>query len=638
MHESPLPPRGVSARNVGAPLATARWGSPAEAAEHAYRPGDIFLGTIPAAAPCAKAALGDLDAFRALLEKDTVIDEGWKAGQLDLIGHYADRLSSTSSLAIGVGDDRHMVTVSGSRSGKGTSCITPTLASFPGSVLTVDPKGENARLTATRRGAGSAHCEGMGQEVVVLDPYNTSRRPAAERARWNPLDQIDLSDPEAVDKAASIAEALFIRTESRDAHFDDTAQLFVKALILFVALTGGSDLPRNLLSVYDLLMRGAHADLDPDRENPAPSDAMTLLLFQMMQVSALDGIVAGAAAMLTDIGDRELGSILSTARRNLAFLERPAMREVLKESSFDLDHLKTSPRGMTIYLCLPQQRIADTGRWLRLMIASALERIYTIEDDPATGHPILFLLEEFASLGHMPMIETAAGYAAGFGVKLWIIIQDLSQLKRHYREGWETFLGNAGVVQAFGNSDPATLEYISKRLGEVEIAQAVRSVTTSVTASSNDPGDAQRLQVLLQNRGAMSIMNPLPLLFDDGGTGQSTTSTTATNEQVQRAPLMLPDEIERFFRREGMRQIVLVKGLRPLILDRVNYYASMIFAGLYEPDGRNGPKATLAEIRGEREATAARQDREARTLADEASSFVHATRKAIDKAKSSARR
>ena len=75
---------------------------------------------------------------------------------------------------------------------------------------------------------------------------------------------------------------------------------------------------------------------------------------------------------------------------------------------------------------------------------------------------MLFLLDEFAVLGHMRQLEDAAGQIAGYGVKLWPIMQDLGQLKALYRERWETFMGNAGVLQFFGNNDLTTLEWISQ--------------------------------------------------------------------------------------------------------------------------------------------------------------------------------
>src|SRR5262245_41840574 len=49
---------------------------------------------------------------------------------------------------IGCDDNRHILTVAGSRGGKGVSLIIPNLLLYDGSVLAIDPKGELARITA----------------------------------------------------------------------------------------------------------------------------------------------------------------------------------------------------------------------------------------------------------------------------------------------------------------------------------------------------------------------------------------------------------------------------------------------------------------------------------------------------------
>jgi hypothetical protein len=74
------------------------------------------------------------------------------------------------------------------------------------------------------------------------------------------------------------------------------------------------------------------------------------------------------------------------------------------------------------------------------------------------------MMEEFATLGHMEIMERAAAYFPGFGVKLWAVLQDTTQLQRYYNSSWETFLGNAGLVQCFANGDQSTLNYIARRL------------------------------------------------------------------------------------------------------------------------------------------------------------------------------
>lgn len=81
-----------------------------------------------------------------------------------LLGRRGGRL-------VGWKDDRHVMTIAGSRAGKGVSLIIPNLLLYEDSALVIDPKGENARITARRRGT---EADGLGQDVYVLDPFGVS--------------------------------------------------------------------------------------------------------------------------------------------------------------------------------------------------------------------------------------------------------------------------------------------------------------------------------------------------------------------------------------------------------------------------------------------------------------------------------
>ena len=119
---------------------------------------------------------------------------------------------------------------------------------------------------------------------------------------------------------------------------------------------------------------------------------------------------------------------------------------------------------MTVYLVLPADRLETFGRWLRLLVQQAITvNARNIEAKP--DKPILFLLDEMAALGRLTMVEQAFSLMAGFGMQLWGIVQDLSQLDRIYDKGWETFIGNSGVLQYFGSRDHKTAEYFSKLCG-----------------------------------------------------------------------------------------------------------------------------------------------------------------------------
>ena len=91
------------------------------------------------------------------------------------------------------------------------------------------------------------------------------------------------------------------------------------------------------------------------------------------------------------------------------------------------------------------------------------------------------MLDEFPALGKMERLEKAAAEIAGAGVKLLSVVQNLPQLQKLYKEGWETFLGNAGLQIFFGMDDNTTREYLQKALGEMEIVRDVRSQNISAT-------------------------------------------------------------------------------------------------------------------------------------------------------------
>jgi type IV secretion system protein VirD4 len=137
----------------------------------------------------------------------------------------------------------------------------------------------------------------------------------------------------------------------------------------------------------------------------------------------------------------------------------PLMRENLAKDDLDFRRLKEKPT--TVYLILPAERMRTHSTWLRLVIISALRSLYTHD-----GLRTLFILDEFAQLGYLPAIEDAFGLVRGYGVQLWPILQDLTQLKMLYKDRWETFMANSGVVQGFSPNDMTTADWMSRRAGE----------------------------------------------------------------------------------------------------------------------------------------------------------------------------
>lgn len=57
------------------------------------------------------------------------------------------------------------------------------------------------------------------------------------------------------------------------------------------------------------------------------------------------------------------------------------------------------------------------------------------------------------------------GLMADYGLQLWPILQDMSQLKDLYGARANTFVANAGVLQTLGVNDFETAKWLSQMIG-----------------------------------------------------------------------------------------------------------------------------------------------------------------------------
>lgn len=191
----------------------------------------------------------------------------------------------------------------------------------------------------------------------------------------------------------------------------------------------------------------------------------------------------------------------------------------------------------TLFIILPGRYIAAYARFFRLIVVSALDQLTSIPGGVRT----LFMLDEFAQLGHLSSIENAVALARGYNVQIWPFIQDLNQLKDLYKEKWQTFLANAGIVQWFTPADSFTAEYLSKRIGKT-------TVSTTSTNRSTSFGES---------RGA-------------GGPGMSGNKSFSENTTETGVDFM---SVQDLFHLPEYLQILTLVGLKyPILATRDHYY------------------------------------------------------------------
>lgn len=407
-------------------------------------------------------------------------------------------------------EDSHLLTIAPTRSGKGVGTIIPNLLTLDRPVICIDPKGENAAITRRARLAlGPVH---------ILDPFSVVE---GERAQYNPLDQIDPASPDVADDLNALADALVYDPPGSDSdpHWNEEAKALISGLLLFIVSTQEPS-QRNLLTLREYLTM------------PPEMFATTIGMMQNSPELAF-GLVARAANRFVGKSDREASGVLSAAQRHTHFLDSPRMAHTLSASTFSFKELKQGTAS--VFLVLPPEHFGSYSRWLRLLVTQSLRELSTDRRKPAK--PILYLLDEFAALGHLAAIEQAMGLMAGYGIQLWPILQDMHQLQGIYGKRAGTFLSNAGVLQFFGVSDLETAEHVSKLLGQA---------TVKFESESN-----QKFEML---KGS-------------------------TSEQRTGRALLTPDEIRQLPKNE---QLLFVAGRPPIRALKLRYYEDPEFSGRFD--------------------------------------------------------
>lgn len=346
---------------------------------------------------------------------------------------------------IGLETERHAIAVAGAGTGKGAALIIPNLLRWQASTLCIDPKGENAERTYQAR-------EAMGQTVGVLDPFHAAEIPARLRVSINVLSGIDPASRTARGDVETIADGLVKRSDPKHAEWDDGAASVLAGVIAYVLADPppeGASLPL----IRRVLLQGKD-DLYADAQ-------------RMLACDACGGLAKAAGATIMAAVESDKGmekDFLGGARRHSAWLDDPAIADVLGASTFNLSSLKTG--AGSLYLVLPPHYIDSKAAFLRLFVRSALNTMAA--GGSGKGGRCLFLLDEFYALGRLDIVAKAAGLMRSYGVSLFPFLQDLGQLQELYGvKGAETFFGNADAHIFFGNSDTVTLQYVSDRVGRL---------------------------------------------------------------------------------------------------------------------------------------------------------------------------
>lgn len=403
----------------------------------------------------------------------------------------------------------HLLTVAPARQGKGVSVVIPNLLHFQGSVFVTDPKGELAGVTARHR------AERFGQHVFVLNPWGLHGLP---QHRFNPLQGlIEAAEDDKlrrglIEDAAAIALQLLPEPEdSKNRYFREGSRKILRALMLHFATRGAPE-KCTLTELWRTIQNVTR---------------LKSTLVEMAGSEALHGVIADFADDLSAImldTPEQFGDFREGAAQAVSIFDPNGyVGESVMASDFSFRDLKAGK--VSVYLVIPPDRIATHGIWLGLLTRQAIDAV----GRTAGSTRVLFMLDEFANMGKLAGLAESLTALPGLGVRVWMIVQELADLRRVYgRETTETIASQAEVKQFFAVQNPELAKALSSQLGTKTVK------TKSYNLGKQDGDDVGETL---------------------GETGR---------------PLLSADEIRQL---APGRQLLLVRSLPPVMAERVPYWS-----------------------------------------------------------------
>ncbi len=405
---------------------------------------------------------------------------------------------------------QHALLFAPTGSGKGVGFVIPNLLFWRHSVVVHDIKLENYDLTSGWRAK-------QGQAVFVWEPAN----PDGLTHCYNPIDWVSKKPGQMVDDVQKIGNVLV--TEK------DFWNLEAKSLFLGVVLYLLSDTTKT--KSFGEVVRTLRSD----------NVAYNLAIAMDTLGSIMHPVGYMNLAAFLQKADKERSGVISTLNSTLELWANPLIDTATASSDFNI--LEFKKKRTTVYVGLTPDNINRLQKLMQVFYQQATEflsrKMPNIKEEP---YGVLFLLDEFPTLGKMETFKAGIAYFRGYRVRLFLIIQDTQQLKGTYEEaGMNSFLSNS---------------------------------TFRVTFSANNYETANLISQLCGNKTVKQASHSKPKFFD-----LNPATRTMNISEVQRA-LLLPQEVIQLPQSE---QILLIESFPPIKSKKIKYFEDKFFTSRLLP-------------------------------------------------------
>jgi len=374
----------------------------------------------------------------------------------------------------------HIMVFAPTRSGKGVGLILPTLLAWGGSSIVLDIKGENWALTAGWRKL-------QGQTVLRFDPSD----PSGASAAFNPLEELRLDTLMAIPDVQNMA-AMLVDPNGKglEDHWNKAAFAMLGGALLHCCIMIRHSQKRTA-TLYDLSCMLADEkrtiqDLFKEMVATPHADLLKELFPNGEGGDKAHVFIASLAREMLNKAENEASGVVSTALTNLALYRDPGVALNTASCDFRIHDLMNHEKPVNLYLVISPADIDRMRPLLRLMVDMIVRRICAkmefADGSSKAGykHRLLLLLDEFTSLGKLPIMEKALAYIAGYGGKVYLIVQDITQLNGVYGKD-NALMANCHVRIAHAPNTIETAKTLSDMTGKTTVVEEKVSLSGSRT-------------------------------------------------------------------------------------------------------------------------------------------------------------
>jgi type IV secretion system protein VirD4 len=365
----------------------------------------------------------------------------------------------------------HVKCTAPTRSGKGVCQVVPTLLTWQGSMIINDLKEELYQLTAGWR---KKHAN---NKVLKFNPAS-----ATDSIKWNPLDEIRMGTDSEVADVQTIAQMIVDpKGEGLETHWQKTSFSLLTGAIIHLKYKAKIEGGEVSLPALDRLLS------DPER--PVEDLYVEMATYKHLGDRPHETAARSGRDML-DTEDRERSSILSTAKSYLSLYRDPVVANNVSSSEFKIKQLMHYESPVSLYIVtkpVDKDRLKPLVRLLITMSIRILADDLSFEDGrPKASYKyrLCWMADELPALGKLEILQESLAFLAGYGLKFYIIIQDMGQLQSE-KAGYgkdETISANCHIQPAFAPLKNDTAKYLSDRTGGTTIVKKQITVSGKRTA------------------------------------------------------------------------------------------------------------------------------------------------------------